>query len=236
MQHSLLVGLLFFVVSTRAQQKQFEHSSSWNTLTVKADINEKWFVKSEFNFRRTNFLQDWEQFVLRPSIQHKINPFITVGIGYTFIQNYTYSDFSVPIDNIEHNLWQQLFINQSFKEFTISHRLRFEQRFQDIIEKVDGVPFIEGLKYDSRLRYRFIVDMPLFKKPDISVFVYDEVFLDFKEGWQLQNLDQNWVFMGFHFRQSEHITIKSGYHYIHIPRPEKSITNNVWETTIIYSL
>lgn len=236
MQNSLLVVLLFFVVSVRAQQEQFEHSSSWNTVAVKADINEKWFVKSEFNFRRTNFFQDWEQFVLRPSIQYKVNPFITFGIGYTFIQNYSYSEFSVPIDNREDNLWQQLFIKQPFNALTLSHRLRFEERFQDRTYVIDGHYGITGSSYTNRLRYRFILEVPVFKKPKISVLVYDEVFLDFEKSFQPKKLDQNWIFFGLHFRKSEHISIKSGYHHINIPRQDHSITNHVWETTLIYSI
>lgn len=236
MQYSLLVGLLFFVGTMRAQQKQFEHISSWNTFTVKAAINENWFVKSEFNFRRTNFLQDWEQFVLRPSIQHKVNPFITVGIGYTFIQNYSYSEFSTPIDTQENNLWQQLFIKQPFHSFTLSHRLRFEERFQDKIATIEDHSEITGSNYGNRLRYRFIIEVPVFKKPKISVLAYDEVFLDFKKRLQPKKLDQNWMFLGLRFQENEYITITSGYHYINIPRTEIVINNHIWETSVMFTL
>ena len=236
MQHSLLVGLLFFVVSMRAQQEQFEHSSSWNTLAVKADINENWFVKSEFNFRRTNFLQDWEQIVLRPSIQHKVNPLITVGVGYTFIQNYSYSEFSPPINNREDNLWQQLFIKQPFHLFTLSHRVRFEERFQDKIVTIDGHAEITGINYSNRLRYRFIAEVPIFRKPKISVMAYDEVFLNFEKSLQPKRLDQNWMFIGLRLQENEHIKITSGYHHIDIPRTEIVINNYIWETSVMFTL
>jgi len=134
--------------------------------------------------------------VLRPSIQHKVNSFITVGVGYTFIQNYSYSGFSPPINNREDNLWQQLFIKQPFHLFTLSHRVRFEERFQDKIVTIDGHAEITGINYSNRLRYRFIAEVPIFRKPKISVMAYDEVFLNFEKSLQAKRLDQNWMFIG----------------------------------------
>lgn len=233
-------SFIFFTVllashTLLGQFNEYSHSSSWNTFTVKASLNEKLFLKNEFNFRRTNFLKDWEQIVLRPSAQYKLNGSITAALGYSYIQNYSYSSFSTPIDVKENNLWQQLFIKQPFKGFDISHRIRFEERFQEQVSQVDSIFTTTDTTYAGRLRYRFIVTVPIFKK-HISAILYDEVFLDFKKGLQPKKLDQNWMFIGLRFRESEHITITSGYHNINIPRQNFSITNHVWETTLIYTL
>ncbi len=232
----IFILVLFANKTLLGQNEDFTHSSSWNTVTVKANLNEKLFLKNEFNFRRTNFLQDWEQIVLRTSVQYKLDNPLTAAVGYTYIQNYSYAEFSTPINTRENNLWQQLFLKQDFKYFDISHRLRFEERFREQVSRVDNVSSISGTDYSGRLRYRFIVTVHLLKKKHISVIAYEEVFLDFETGLQPKNLNQNWMFIGLRFCESEHITITSGYHNINIPKDNFSITNHIWETSLIYTL
>lgn len=232
----ILILVLFASKTLLGQNEDYMHSSSWNTLTVKAHFNEKLFIKNEFNFRRTNFLQDWEQIVLRPSVQYKLENGLTAAIGYSHIQNYSYSNFSSPIDFKENNLWQQFFIKQTFKHFDISHRIRFEERFKENIGEVNENSIITDTEYSGRLRYRFIVTVPILKKQNISAIAYDEVFLDFEKGLQPKNLNQNWIFIGLRFRESQHITITSGYHHIDFPRDDFSIINHIWETCLIYTL
>ncbi len=234
--HLILILVLFASKTLLGQNEDYMHSSSWNTLTVKAHFNEKLFIKNEFNFRRTNFLQDWEQIVLRSSVQYKLENGLTAAIGYSHIQNYSYSNFSSPIDFKENNLWQQFFIKQTFKHFDISHRIRFEERFKENIGEVNENTIITDTEYSGRLRYRFIVTVPILKKQNISAIAYDEVFLDFEKSLQPKNLNQNGMFIGLRFRESQHITITSGYHHIDIPRDDFSIINHIWETCLIYTL
>ncbi|HBC02706.1 MAG TPA: DUF2490 domain-containing protein, partial [Aequorivita sp.] len=164
----IFILVLFASNTLFGQNEDFTHSSSWNTLTVKAHMNENLFLKNEFNFRRTNFLQDWEQIVLRPSVQYKLDDGLTAAVGYTYIQNYSYAEFSTPINTRESNLWQQFFLKQDFKHFDISHRLRFEERFSEQVSSVDNLSAISGTDYSGRLRYRFIVSVPIFKEQHIS--------------------------------------------------------------------
>lgn len=235
---SRIIVFLIFIgnYSLVAQNKDYTHFSSWNTLTLKFNVNEKLSVKSEFNFRRTNFLKDWEQIVLRPSIQYQILPSIKSTIGYSFIQNYSYSDHLSPLDTRENNIWQQLFINQNFKYFDISHRIRFEERYGEKVSIENHIPSITSAKYTGRLRYRFIAAIPIFQEKQISAFLYDEVFLDFERTFQPKRLNQNWIFIGLIYRKSEHLSIKSGYHHISIPSDTRTIRNHIWETTILYTL
>lgn len=227
---------MFLNYAVQAQNDNHSRYSGWNTLTVQTDISENLFAKAEFNFRRTNFLQDWEQIVLRPSLQYKVLPQINAALGYSFIQNYSYSDFSSPLDTRENNLWQQLLIDQPLGHFDISHRVRFEERFKNCIDMVPDGPKISGNDYSGRLRYRFIVTVPVLKKQRVSILAYDEAFLDFDKGALPKTLEQNWIFIGVRLRESDHITIKSGYHQINTLGMEKSVTNHIWETTLVFTI
>ena len=219
-----------------AQKETFGHSSSWNALQFKAHLDENIFVKNELNIRRTNFLEDWEQFIVRPSFQLKIEKGLTAAIGYSYVDNYSYSDFSAPVHIHEDNLWQQLYVSQNFNKLNLSQRIRFEERFKERLGVDDeNQLFILNPVYSGRLRYRFIVTYPIYKKK-LSILTYDEVFLDFKKDWLPQEFTQNRFYIGLRFRESEKITIKSGYNRLNLIKSDRIITNHIWETVLIYSI
>ncbi len=233
--YSLLLSIIV-CGSGYSQKETFSHSSSWNALTVKLNLNKNLFFKNELHVRRTNILEDWEQLVIRPSFQYKVEKGLQVGIGYSYVDNSSYSDFSAPVGLVEQNIWQQLFISQDFRKINISQRIRFEERFKERVAINDEDElFILDPVYSGRLRYRFIVTYPIFDNK-ISILTYDEVFLDFKKDWLPQEFTQNRFYIGLRFRESEHITIKSGYNRLNLIKSDKIITNHIWETTLIYSI
>lgn len=227
------------LLNVTAQDRE-THYSSWNTIDINKKLNDKWSVNTEFNFRRTNFLRDWEQFIIRPFVHYTFENDLDIAVGYSYIKNYNYSDYSTPIDAIEHNIFQQLTIKHKFSTFSFDHRLRFEERFQqNIIETETNSYTIDGVKYRNRFRYKFQITVPLktfTSNRALSLVVYDEAHLDFGNGLRPEKLDQNWMFLGFSFRASEHIKIRTGYHDIYAKRGDLFINNQVWETTLTYKI
>ena len=226
-------------LSINGQQKQ-THYSSWNSINIKKTFNTQWFANAEFNIRRTNFLKDWEQFIIRPFIHYKLEKAVDFALGYSYIKNYNYSNFSTPIDVIEHNTFQQLTINHQLSKYTFNHRLRFEERFQQNVVEFEPDRYeIEGTKYKNRFRYKFQIAIPLkIFNPNkkLNFVVYDEAHLDFGNGLRPEKLDQNWMFFGVSFSATKDIKIRSGYHDIYINRENNSINNQIWETTITYNI
>ncbi len=235
---SLFILLIIALTGVGAQNIN-THYSSWNTIDIKKEINNKWSINTEFNFRRTNFLKDWEQFIIRPFVHYKLKKNLDLAIGYSYIQNYRYSDFGTPMDFVENNIFQQLTINHKFSNFSFTHRLRFEERFQQKIIGVDNNYSINGITYKHRFRYKFQLSIPLKKfstDRSISLVLYDEAHLDFGTGLRPEKLDQNWMFLGLSFRASKQIKIRSGYHDIYVIRGDRRRNNQIWETTITYSI
>lgn len=222
-----------------AQEKE-THYSSWNTVDIHKKLNDKWSVNTEFNFRRTNFLEDWEQFIVRPFLHYTFENDLDIALGYSYIKNYNYADFSTPIDFIENNIFQQLTIKHKFSRFSFDHRLRFEERFQqNIIETAPNEFVTNGIKNRNRFRYKFQISVPLKSFSNhrvLNLVFYDEAHLDFGNGLRPEKLDQNWMFLGFSFRASEHIKIRSEYHDIYAKRSNLFINNQIWETTITYKI
>lgn len=234
---TIFLIMFFFIVN--AQEREI-HYSSWNTIDINKKLNEKWSVNTEFNFRRTNFLRVWEQFIIRPFVHYTFENDLDIAIGYSYIKNYNYSDFSTPIDFIENNIFQQLTLKHMFSWFSFDHRLRFEERFQqNIVETEPNSYSVDGVKYRNRFRYKFQITIPLktfTSNSKLSLVVYDEAHLDFGNGLRPEKLDQNWMFFGFSFRASEYVKVRTGYHDIYAKRGDFFINNQVWETTLTYKI
>ncbi|MBR9914693.1 MAG: DUF2490 domain-containing protein [Algicola sp.] len=231
-----LLSFLWLSQLSLGQELVVKNHSNWNTLNVVKTISQHWYANAELNVRRTNFLSDWEQIVLRPLVHYKVENNIDIALGYSYIKNFQFSEFSTPIDVNEQNIFQQLMIKQQFSKFSFGHRIRFEERFIDhlVLQDTD-VYHIDGRKHKNRFRYRLQMAIPL-KGKSISLFLYDEAFLDFGNRLRPEKLDQNWMFAGLIFKISEHIKIRTGYHDIFAKRNDLFINNHVWETTLTYHI
>lgn len=236
----ILVFTVLTLYNAHAQDENKRHYSSWNTINVVNKFNDQWVVNVELNARRTNFLRDWEQIVIRPFVHYMFENDLDIAIGYSYIKNYNYASYGTPIDATENNIFQQLTIKNKFSKFSFDHRLRFEERFIDKITENDGGTFIiDGTTYRNRFRYKFQITVPVktfTSNQSLSLVIYDEAFLDFGNGLRPEKLDQNWMFIGVGFRASEHIHIRSGYHDIYAKRGSIFRNNRIWETTLTYKI
>lgn len=238
----IIVIFLFVLVSftTIHSQEVKTQYSSWNSLNIVNNFNKEWSTNVELNLRRTNFLRDWEQFVLRPFVHYTFENDLDIAIGYSYIKNYNYASYSTPIDAIENNAFQQLTIKHKFSKFSFDHRLRFEERFiENVVESNDNTFRVDGTKNRNRFRYKFQITIPVktfAENRSLSLVIYDEAFLDFGNGLRPEKLDQNWMFLGASFRASAHIHIRSGYHDIYAKRGDIFINNRIWETTLTYKI
>jgi len=184
--------LLFLIISINticAQEVKNNHHSSWNSIIPKINLTEQWHFTSEFHFRRTNFLTDWEQFIVRPSIHYKPSNAYDFAIGYSYIQNYTYSDFRIPINANEHNVWQEITLKHESEKLKFDHRFRLEERFIDkIIQSLTGTYTIDGTNYNNRFRYRLTLTRPIIKIEEekfIFIKIFDEFFRFFAKSYGL---------------------------------------------------
>jgi hypothetical protein len=236
---TLLLLLVFHQVSAQEQRIK-RHSSSWNSFIPKVKINNSFYIASEFHFRRTNFLKDWEQFIMRPAIHFKMNETYDVALGYSYIRNYSYSDFSIPMNANEHNLWQQVQLSHAEGKINIKHRFRFEERFIDKIVTVSNGHYkIKGNNYNNRFRYRFTLTRPMLKitkNKSISIKVFDEIFMNLENGIQPKSFNQNWFYVGFNYPITSKISVGIGYHTIGLKSGNGFINNNILQTTISFAV
>jgi hypothetical protein len=236
-----IILLLCAVYMSNAQEQNRSHSSSWNSFIPTVRIDNSFYVTSEFHFRRTHFLQDWEQFIARPAIHFKKNETYDFALGYSYIRNYAFSDFTIPIDANEHNLWQQVQLEHAQEKIKFKHRFRLEERFIDkIITTSRGNYDSDGNTYNTRFRYRFTLTRPLLKIDDnksISVELFDELFISLEEGIRPKSFNQNWFYAGLRYPITSRIGLGIGYHNIGLNGGNPTfITNHILQTTLTYMM
>jgi len=213
----LLIIIVLGVEFSSLSQKQIStQTHAWVMYTGNHKINSKWGIHSEYQWRRADLFQDWQQSLLRLGIDYYSPNNFQVTLGYGWIRSYQYGDQAIAHDNNEHRIWQQFITKGKIGEIELHHRYRLEQRFIENWEKTSNENYtMVGFLFRQRVRYRLFVTIPLSKKElsDNTLFLglYDEPFLGFGKGIGKNILDQNRLYGALGWRFNKNCNIQLGY-------------------------
>ncbi len=169
--------------------------NAWFLLLNHYRFAPKWRIGNEFHIRRDDWLKDQQQLLIRPYLEYKLSDKVDLTAGYTYILTGTYGDFANPINQPEHNIWEQLVIKNKIGKNSISHRYRLENRFRgNIATSQIGEDFIDGYSFSNRFRYRLTYKRPL--SDLLFVHVFDEVWINMSNKFQIRSFDRNWLYAG----------------------------------------
>lgn len=205
----LLVVLHFNALEVFAQQKE-TYSDVWFFMGNKLNISEKWSISNELHIRRTHFLKHWEQLLVRPAVNYKLNKTVDFSIGYSFLQTYPFTSYMKPFPVKEHNVWEQIQLHHKVSIVKFSHRLRFEQRFNEQFAEDTAHQYQEdGYLFSNRIRYRFTLKIPFAKKFFFKAF--NEIMIRMNKNFRKPDFDRNWLYGGFGYQFSKSGNIQIGY-------------------------
>lgn len=229
--------ILFIIpITVFSQNPTTEKSySSWSSLIIDYTINNKVYIKNEAHFRRTDFLKNWQQILIRPSIHYKFNTTLDFGIGYSFAKNYRAThNFN------ENNVWEQVTLSHTSGNSNFKHRFRFEQRFiEQFVEVTPNVFKANETDYKMRFRYRFTFQIPLFtvyNNTKIKAAVFDEIWLNTDSGIVPKSLNQNWFYVGISYPILKNTSIGLGYMNDYMPTADHFRSNQILQTTLKFHI
>ena len=189
-----LVTMLMLPIFTTAPDSNF---GNWMIYFGNKQLNSKWNLHHEVQYRNYNAIGDLEQLLLRTGLGYNLtdNTNILMGYGYILSENYiANTDEKFQIN--EHRIYQQLITKQKFKNITIQHRYRFEQRF---------------VEDDFKLRFRYFlgVNAPLSKKETNKWYLsaYNELFINTESSV----FDRNRLYGGLGYKISNSVRMELGY-------------------------
>lgn len=188
----LLLPLMAFAQSSRVND---HNSIGWLAYNGTFQLTDKIGIHTEYQWRRTEFLENWQQSLLRVGVNYKLTPEMTARVGYAWAETFAYGE--IPLNGFgktftEHRAYEMLQINTKVKPFDLSHRLMLEQRWVGRYDSAASDTEDEFL-YTNRIRYMMRWQLPLKKSGEHIPYlaVYDEIFIGFGHNMGENIFDQN---------------------------------------------
>ncbi len=241
----LIISFFAIISSTKtyAQHQISEQDHAWLMYFGNHRITDKIGIHTEYQFRRNNFLDNWQQSLLRVGVDYYTKSGAILTGGYGWIKSYPYGDQPIAHVFDENRIWEQLILNQKVARFSFQHRYRLEQRFLNTWSKDANDNFFrDGSVYKNRVRYRFMASYPLNKKTmeDNTLFLsaYDEVFAGFGKNISKNVVDQNRLSLNLGYRFNANFNLQIGYLNQYIIKSDgvKAENNHTFQLSYQYNL
>lgn len=180
-------------------------------------LSDKFGLHTEYQWRRDDFIENWQQGLLRLGVNYQLNPRVLFRVGYAHIETYPYGE--IPINGLgrdftEHRIFQMVQLSHKESRVDFSHRFMLEQRFIGRYSspektKEDEFPMLNRMRYMLRMQVPLKGDEIKDKTPYVAV--YDEVFIGFGENVNVNVFDQNRVGVLLGYRFSPQFRLEGGY-------------------------
>jgi len=219
LRYVYILVALFLGTSVIAQNTRINDRNTigWYGYFGTFKVNAKFSLHTEYQWRRTELVQNWQQGLLRVGLNYQLHPNVQLRAGYAWIETFPYGD--IPIngqgkDFTERRIYQVATVTDKIGIVDFSHRFMLEQRWvgrytDASLDKEDDFVFLNRLRYMLRLQIPLkgnaIVDgTPYF------VF-YNETFVGFGENVGENIFDQNRVGLLLGYRINSKVRIEGGY-------------------------
>jgi hypothetical protein len=235
-KYLLLIFCLSWIISNSQNTRITDKNSiGWYVYTGTFNINKKWSIHTEYQWRRDNIITDWQQSVLRTGINYKVNQKLLLRAGYAWIETYNYGD--IPINGFgkqftEHRVYQMATVNDKMGKVDLSHRFMLEQRwigrYTNALSRKEEEYF-----FVNRLRYMYRMQIPLKGKTieDRTPYaaIYDEVLIGFGKNINENVFDQNRLGLLLGYRFSSILRAEGGFISQIVQLPREVTGRNVFQ-------
>lgn len=192
-------------------------SIGWFNGFATVQLNPKFSLHGEYQWRRADVIANWQQSLLRVGLNYHLNPRVLFRAGYAWIETFPYGELPLNTlgrDFTEHRFYQMMQLSHREGIIECSHRFMLEQRFIGRYSSA-SISKEDEFVFSNRLRYMFRAQLPL-KGKSIGdktpyVAVYDEIFIGFGENVNANVFDQNrlGILLGYRFNKT--IRMEGGY-------------------------
>ncbi len=171
-------------------------------------------IHTEYQVRRTGFVTDWQQSLLRGGVGYQVLPRLKLGGGYTYLTTHPYGTHPVADAGTypEQRFYEDVSLSDTLGRFGLVHRVRLEQRYI-------GVPGASGSLGNSavwqrqnRIRYQLAVEVPLqgsvVDNGEWYFTAFDEVFLNFGRDITTNVFNQNRVGAGIGYQFQDNFRVE----------------------------
>ncbi|MFN6015376.1 MAG: DUF2490 domain-containing protein [Flavobacteriales bacterium] len=190
---------IWLIVSPRNTAHAQGSLGTWNILSVKYSLNDRWNFLAEGQVRSLAFYSNFHYHEGKVVASYTINSGLRAGIGFGKSDTYNEKgDFQLPKNNSEFRLWPQIILSHKQGKIGFEHRYRAELRFAP-----DNFRF--------RFRYRFGIHYSFFsqkkERDSIKVGLSNELFFSPYEPY----FERNRLLFSVDYPFNQTITLHAGY-------------------------
>jgi len=195
----LIFCFLLFIYISGICYGQNPDLGSWNIISLKYNINQKWNIFGEAQVRSLKFYNQFHYYEYKGGIEYRVHQNIKLTLAAGDYDTYKEGgNFVLPKNKDEFRIWPQIVLIQSVGKFKIEHRYRGEFRFTS-----DG--------YHNRFRYRLGLSYPFGKEKNsyqpYQINVSNELFFADKEPY----FERNRLLFALNYRVSNTASVQIGY-------------------------
>lgn len=182
----LIVLLGTFGGRAVGQNRVLDHNAiGWYTYNGDHKIGDKWAIHTEYQWRRIDLIQTWQQSLARLGVVRSLSDQAKLGAGYTYFVTFPYgrypqADAGVPYP--EHRLYEDIQFKSSYGKLELSQRFRLEQRWLATLSEQDPRQ-VAAWKFQHRIRYQIAGKFPLkgttIDDGELYLTFFDELFVSF---------------------------------------------------------
>jgi len=211
--------VLFFLFShyvSAQQTRLLDHNTlGWFTYNGDHKLSKRWDLHTEYQWRRTDFLQNWQQGLARLGATYTVNDRISVGGGYTSLITYPYGDY--PEDAVmtfEHRAYEDLEISDQLGRVNLSHRFRLEQRWLSVGADENPRQIVDW-EFQHRIRYQISGELPLqgqhIDNGEFYANFFAELFIGFGQNVGNDVFNQNRLSAGPGYQIRDNLKLELNY-------------------------
>jgi Protein of unknown function (DUF2490) len=208
--------LIFVVFAGNAQNDRVSDFNNifWAQFFTTVKLHQKWDGLLEYQWRRTNGVNEWQQSLLRGAVQYRPNEQVAFALGYGWIETFPYGDFPIAAAGTfpEHRIFEQMVLKQPVNKLGLTHRFRIEQRWLGR-RKPETDREIESWTFSHRFRYMLRAQRPIVTKNEFAFYVAaaDEVFIGAGKNVGVNIFDQNRLMFSAGVKLSKQVSVEAGY-------------------------
>lgn len=209
----IAVLLLSYPVSAQTTRIAQDEEQTWTGYFNQARLTDKWGIWLDVHFRSTDhFIKEPSKAIGRLGVVYYLNDDLKFTNAYGFINHFP-EEGHANISQPEHRIWHQLQLHTKYGKIRTMQWIRLEERFRQKIKNDNELA--EGYRFDERLRYNFLLNIPLNKKgivpKSFSAILNDEVMINLSKNNVYNIFDQNRFFVGLAYNFNAHSNLQVGY-------------------------
>lgn len=196
-----------------AQKTISTDEHAWFGLLNQTRISNRWGIWFDGHLRlKDNYVGDLSQGIVRAGPIFYLSDDVRLTAAYAYVRTFPaagHEDFSLH----EHRPWQQVMWYTRSSNARLTQSIRLEEQFKQYLTGNNELG--EGYRFNWRVRYNFILFLPITKKRfesgSLQFVTNNEVFINFGNNIIYNHFDQNRFFAGLAFQVNKNAQLHGGY-------------------------